>query len=171
MADKANDNPDAQRWQQAMTAVIEGRWDDVPDDLLEKAESYLEAHPEIADKLAAATPVPDANLPDIETEPDESAWEECWQGIEERLESPVDVVRRSHWIRNSSFLGLAAALTFMVTWRWLISPAGVSAPIALATSADAVIETVEVYDDSMSFVVSAGEDEDVAVIWVVEEET
>jgi len=161
----------------ALRAMQDGRWEDVPDEMLDDVEAFLNEHPDhaVGDALPNDAAFPNDGPTKLEPSlPSEAQWATCLTEIENRLNQTGGDPRIGKTTsalpggRRSGMIGVAAALLLIVGWQ-IFGGAETTQAMPLATCDQCIIDSVEVFGDSTTFVVTAGDEEsDLAVIWVVE---
>ena len=183
--------------EKAWQALNRGDWDGGTEAEMTELEAAINQDEESAGELAGRRALPDGTLAENvpaageRAEPESPSWEGVWDNITravdrsrsdygftsadgtgsennptaESVRNRVEPAHNLRWYGLGSF-GLAAAIALAFIW-WPF-PDSATGRLRLATTDDTIIESVEVYD-GMSFLVSAGDESDVPVIWVVEE--
>jgi len=155
----------------ALRLLEQGRVDDIAPEMMDALEILLNESPEAAGRLEDRPVAEGVAMALPEADVSGEAWEAAWA----RIESQTDAMRASErrvqrpiWSRWAARLSVAAAIGLAATGSFFFSNRD-GGGIALAGPGDALIESVEVFDDSMSFIHSAVDDDDVSIVWVMEE--
>lgn len=157
----------------AWSALQRGDWDSVSSDEMDALSDVLDRDAQLAATLDHRIAESDVDLPDVPLPSWDGAWDKIATGLDQEQQAATEnaeeesTVYRLRWYGLGS-AGIAAAL--MLSFIWQPFGNSTNGSLRLATSDDTIIESVEVYD-GMSFLVSAGSDGDVPIIWVVEEDS
>jgi anti-sigma factor RsiW len=154
----------------ALQALIDGRLDALAPEYVSAMETHLNECPTCAARLAAAQARPEDTL--TAPAPDPARWDAVWDRIDAPPVAETVPPRRRvpATLRLWSGLSAAAAVILIASLRWLAPPATDSSwNLRLAGPEDVQIQTLEVFGDATSIVLTAEGDDDAAIIWVIQE--
>lgn len=159
----------------AVTALADGRMDSLTPEQVDAVAQHLNECPACAGRLAdvsSTLPLPTSLAV---ADPPAQAWALLWEAIDRRehaMSSARDEARGVWPFRRfvQTFSAVAAALLVgLGVWQFTRPSEPAARGIyELAHAGDVTIESLEVSGDDTSFVVTA--DDDVQVIWVVEDQ-
>lgn len=163
-----------------LRAIEDGALETLSPEQIERVASWLDARPDLADRVADRPAKPDARLMDALTAADATvtptaeAWGSVWAHVDLASAARARAAGSSRVLRIWRLWGpltaAAACLMLVGLWQWRSSGPGHAADWPLELAADAQIESLEVFGDASAFV--AGVDAPGAVvIWVLESET
>lgn len=158
----------------ALETLRDGRFDDVAAEEMAALEMHLNNCAACAGALADEAPRPEAAFVVGSDMPSAADWDGAWQRIDEATAAapPAPVGRRPRYaFRMLSGISAAAAVVLLATLAWL-SPPSVAAPLdlQLAGPGDVHIDSIEVFGDATSIVLTTEGDNPAPVIWVIEED-
>ncbi len=159
------------KWHDAITALVEGRFDDVSPDEIEQVETHLNECEACANRLNHVTPTADPLLDAEPAEPSAEQWEGAWDRIDDSAAAAEATVREPR--RLPMWAGLSAAAVVVAAvglWQSVGLRNGSDWAMQLAGAGDVQIESLEVFGDATTMVLGAGDDAETPVIWVMEEE-
>ena len=162
-----------EKLEEAVTALAEGRFEALTPDQMAEVEAHVNTCDSCAARLAMAPAVADRELAgDVETPPAE-VWGDVWRRIDEtavRAEVPRPARGWARRWRAWAPVSIAAALLVAVGLTQLVPDRGGSLTALLpAGSGDVEIVDLKVFGDATPFVVSAGSQDEISVIWVIED--
>lgn len=144
-----------------------------------RAEAHLNECAACADRMSAMAAEPEGVEATAVAGPTSETWERVWKGIE-AASSGAAVQRAGNlqaWKRHRTLYriwsGMAAAAVLMISvgiWQLARSVHEGAGVLDLARSGDVRFGGMQVFGSATSFVLAAGEDENIPVIWVVEDE-
>lgn len=160
------------RLSNVITALSQGRFDEVGPEVLANVEHHLNQCGECAALLNDAAPAPGGPFSVDVTIPSKAQWDRTWQAIDGA--SAKRVTQRRHPLQNArnwAFLSAAAAVVLAAgLWQWHDAGQPSNWDLRLAGSSDVAIESIEVFGDSTAVVMNTGEAENATIIWVMEDE-
>ena len=157
----------------AVAVLAEGRFDALTPEQMAAVEAHLNTCDTCAARLAVAPAVAGRELSgDVET-PSSEVWADVWRRIDEaavRAEVPRPARGWARRWRAWAPVSIAAALLVVVGLAQLVPEQGGSLSALLpAGSGDVEIVDLKVFGDATPFVVSAGPQDEISVIWVMED--
>lgn len=158
----------------ALLALIDGRPDALAPEQVAELETHLDECPTCAARLARVQARPEATLHDALAAPvpEPALWDAVWDRIDARS-TAVSVTARRRLpvtLRLWSGLSAAAAVILLATVWWLTPPAAdYPWDLRLAGPDDVNIQSLEVFGDATSIVLTAEGDDAAPIIWVIEE--
>ena len=148
----------------ALDAIAAGKLDAMTPEQVARLETQIDQAPELADRLAGIKPAVEPGFRLAVEPPPEDVWERVWQ----RVNAAASSTRRHVW-RLWRPLAVAAACVLMVGLWNARGPALQEGPVEWAR--DVEIDDLEVFDGATPFVLAAGADSPVSVIWLLDEES
>ena len=167
-------NAACEQFAAALQALIDGRLDALAPEQVAALEAHLNACPTCTARLADAQARPEAALRDslATPVPAPALWDAVWDRIDARSAAePVPARRRLPvTLRLWSGLSAAAAVILVATIWWLTPPAADSPwDLRLAGPEDVQIQSLEVFVDATSIVLTGEGDAAAPIIWVIQE--
>lgn len=169
---------EADNLDQALKALQAGDLDALTPEQMDRLEGLLNSRPQLADTLTGRLAAPDARLraalddEAADAGPSAPEWERAWNRIS-TSSGAASTSRRAtgrFWRLWAPLTAAAACLLMAASWWGSALPAGPQPwPMKLATEVE--INELEVYGNATAFVVSAGGESGVGIIWVLEEES
>lgn len=151
-----------------LATVADGRLDELSPDQVAALEEYLDASPDAAARLAAASPNPDPRLSPAAASPTTAEWDAVWDNVESASSTPNAQSGLQRLIRFWRPLSAAAACALlMLMWRGIPRSDDAAWPIQL--SDQVVVHEIEVFGDADAFV-DYGDGGGGAMIWLLEDE-
>lgn len=156
----------------AIEELALGRFDAIGAEEMADVEAHLNACAACSSRLGVMRAGPEAVWDEPVQLPSSDEWTRVGQAIEDAYRAerrsgisagPIRLARR--WGAIAAILLLSVSV-----WRfgvWGVEPAW---SLQLARGDEVEITSLEVFGDAMPFVISAGEDGDVPVIWVIQNE-
>lgn len=155
----------------AVDALLDGRFEAISPEAMAAAEAHLNECPHCAARLEAALPASDSMLRAKLDVPRPDAWHAVWERIELETRPRQTAPTVYRFARTFSALAAAAVLLLAIgLLRFGPFSGGASEELRLAAAEDVQIESLEINGDEMPFVISAGEKENIPVIWFVQNE-
>lgn len=156
----------------AIEELAGGRFDAIGAEEMADLEAHLNACEACSSRLGEMQAGPEAEWDEAVALPSSDEWSRMGQAIEDAYRAerrsgippgPIRLARR--W-------GAIAAILLLSVSVWRCGVGGVEPAwsLELARGDEVEIRSLEVFGDAMPFVVSAGEDGDVPVIWVIQNE-
>ena len=151
--------------QTELEALSAGRLDSLSPEQITRLETHLNANPEVADQLADSMPAVEPVLHAGLEHPSAEAWESVWENIESATVRPTTMLPRL--LRLWQPLAAVAACLLMVgIWHYSHEAAPEPWPVEWAQEME--INDLQVFDGGIPFVLSAGNDSTISMIWVIE---
>ncbi len=169
---QSRDSLDAALW-----AAAAGDWDALTPEQVGRLERVLNDEPAVAARLADEKPELGSSLADSlvaldqRSPPAPRVWQDVWERIDAAAPARMRRVGRAGapWILRFWKPLAAAAACILLTVFWTLKPAPPEEwPFELATHVE--IDGLEVSEGATSFVVSAGGENAIEVIWVLEDQ-
>ncbi len=158
-----------------LTMLADGRMDQLTPEQMDSVAAHVDACPACEARLAGVSsqmPLPSGLA--IEA-PSTQQWSGVWAAIERAAVQPARAVAPGNlrWpVRRivQAFTAAAACLLVgLAVWQYVgPSDAAPRLTLDLAHASDVAIESLEVAGDDTSFVVTAGAEDDIPIIWVFE---
>lgn len=151
--------------QAELEALAAGWLDSLSPEQIARLETHLNANPTAADQLADRTPTVEPVLHTGVEHPPAEAWESVWENIESATARPITWLPRL--LRLWQPLAAVAACLLMVG-IWYFNREAAPAPWPVEWAREMEINDLQVFEGSMPFVLSAGNDGTISMIWVIE---
>jgi len=166
------DRAECNRLSDVVTALAQGRFDEVGPEEMADVEHHLNQCGDCAALLNDAAPAPGRPLDVDVTAPSKAQWDQAWQRIDAATAKPARQRRHPLQLaRNWAFLSAAAAVVLAAgLWQWHDAGLPSNWDLRLAGSSDVTIESIEVFGDSTAMVMNTGEADNATIIWVMEDE-
>ena len=158
----------------ALQAFIDGRLDALKPGRVAALETHLNECPACAARLAAAQARPEDALRDAiaAPAPDPTQWDAVWDQVDARSAAVSVPARRRLPVTLRLWSGLsAAAAVILIAALWWLAPPAADSPwdLRLAGPEDVKIQSLEVFGDATSIVLTAEGDAAAPIIWVIQE--
>jgi len=155
-----------------LTALVEGRFDDLSPDEMAVVEQHLNECAECSSRLAGVDGTCETAIMADVQEPSAEQWDQTGAAIDDSLSSVTG--QRSSTFRFGRMamagLSVAALLAIGVTVGQFAMRSGLAGRgMQLASASEVEIESVEVFGDTDLLVLNTGDEGDPSIIWVVED--
>ncbi len=159
-------------YRESIVALRDGRFDMIDQDQMRAAESHLNDCAACQALVAGAVAQPEPTLREAIELPTEQAWNAAWDTVDGASSSRTATPHRILRFARPWGTFAAAAVVMLMVGLWRVLPASDSDDWAfqLAGINEVEIEWLEVSDDSMSMIMSAGDDDEISIIWVIDDE-
>ena len=159
-------------YRESIVALRDGRFDMIEPDQMRAAESHLNDCAACQAVVAGAAAQAEPALCETVKLPTERAWDAAWDEVEaagaSRTAAPHRILRFARpW---GTFAAAAVVILMVGLWRVLPGTGSDDWALQLAGINEVEIEWLEVSDDSMSMIMSAGDDDEISIIWVIDDE-
>lgn len=159
-------------YRESIAALRDGRFDMIEPDQMRAAETHLNDCAACQAVVAGGAAQPEPTLREAIELPTEQAWDAAWDKVDgassSRTATPPRILR---FARPWGTLAAAAVVMLMVgLWRVLPGSGSDDWAFQLAGIDEVEIDSLEVSDDSMSMLMSAGDDDEITIIWVIDDE-
>lgn len=157
---------------ETIVALREGQFEAVETEQMEAVETHLNECESCQALLAGAAARPEAALREAVRLPTEQAWGEAWERVDAASESPAPSTQRIlRFARPWGTFAAAAVVMLMVgLWRVMPDPESNGWALQLAGIDDVEIESLETFGNSTSMLMTAGDDDEISIIWVMDDE-
>lgn len=157
---------DGSRDIQTLMALAEaGRFDELAPQEMARLEAYLNGDQAAAARFANQRPPPARELAPRVAAPAGAAWARVWGEIDAATRAAPRVRTIRLWRAAVGLMAAAACIVLAVIWSAGGRPPGSRDALHLVAGAE--IQEIEVFDDATPFIVSAGDDGEIPVIWVM----
>ncbi|MCH7870552.1 MAG: hypothetical protein IID33_02520 [Planctomycetes bacterium] len=166
-----NTTQSCENYRETIAALRDGRFDAIQPDQMAAAETHMNGCAACRSALTDVTPIPEPQLCETATLPADESWKSVWDKLDESAATPNHTQARIlRFVRPWGTLAAAAVVMLMVS-LWRMTPATDTDDWAfqLAVAGDVEIESMEVFGDSTSMLMSFGDD-DISIIWVMDDE-
>ncbi len=159
-------------YRESIVALREGRFGAIEPDQMRAAEAHLNDCAACQALVADAAARPEPALREAIELPTEEAWDAAWDKIDTAGASRTATAHRIlRFARPWGTFAAAAVVMLMVgLWRVLPQTGSDDWAFQLAGINDVEIESLEVSDDSMAMLLTAGDDDEISIIWVIDDE-
>lgn len=159
-------------YRDSIVALRDGRFDMIEPDQMRAAEAHLNDCAACQAVVADAVVQPEPMLREAIKLPTEEAWDAAWDKVDGTTSSRTATPRRILRFARPWGTFAAAAVVMLMVGLWRVLPGTGSDDWAfqLAGINEVEIEWLEVSDDSMSMIMSAGDDDEISIIWVIDDE-
>ncbi len=160
-----------EHYRETIAALSAGRFDAIEPDQMAAVEMHMNDCAACRSALADVTPIPEPRLCQSPALPADESWSNVWEKLDAAAPSTTHVQARIlRFARPWGTLAAAAVVVFMVSLWWTMpGTAADDWAFQLAGAGDVEIESMEVFDDSTSMLMSFGDD-DISIIWVMDDE-
>ncbi len=160
-----------EQFRETIAALRQGRFDAIDPDQMAVAETHMNDCAACRSALVNVTPIPEPRLCETAVLPADESWNNVWDKVDESTATPTHAQARIlRFMRPWGTLAAAAVVILMISlWRTAPGTGTDDWPFQLAGAADVEIESMEVFDDSTSMLMSFGDD-DISIIWVMDDE-
>lgn len=137
-----------------------------PDDVA-RLEAAANANPALEARLARLTPVPEPIWQTLPPMPDDEQWDAMWARVHKRSTPQAQPVRRRLTLRTylRPIVAAAACVLLALVWNTYERSETSAWPVEWAHQVE--INNLEVPEGETAFVLTAGEANEIPVIWVL----
>ena len=162
-----------EQYRETIVALREGLFDGIEAERMRAAEKHLNECEGCRALLADASARPEAGLRDAMQLPTEQAWDDAWERVAavgggSRGASTQRILRLARpW---GTFAAAAVVMLMVSLWRVMPDAESTGWALQLAGVDDVEVESLETFGDSTSMLMTAGDDDEISIIWVMDDE-